>query len=320
MGGGGRKKDNSHLIVAQMQADANATARREDAANAEAKRITDAAEKKAKDAQDLLDAAKKERQAVGTYRRDSYVKSLKDKVKKGELSKGQAEKEYKLFTKEYEISELALPESTPGQAESTPGQAVGSTIYDEFNTIGDEYATNKKTRDIESIFQRNLYRRLTDAEKLEYTGTNQSLQEIEDDLKASDEYRKSRPEGAFQAEMEARYGGPILTTTDNLRGAGWRTGKYKLNIGKGPTLSKDISTKTGITAPDFITEGSPEDLELTKSQLSVYESFVYNSGLKSLEGSINMELDKQQNESKSRITREQGNQNLMQGLVGAFDF
>jgi len=120
--------------------------------------------------------------------------------------------------------------------------------------------------------------------------------------------------------MEARYGGPILTTIDDPRGAGWRTGKYKLNIGKGPTLSKDISTKTGITAPDFITEGSPEDLELTKSQLSSYESFIYNSGLKSLEGSISMELDKQQNESKSRLTREQGSQNLMQGLVGAFNF
>ena len=204
-----------------------------------------------------------------------------------------------------------------------------ATINEDYTALDAEsivYEPKRKEQKVRSLFQ-NVYNRTPTAEELKdyidpLTGklSIDPNYDIKGELESKDEYKKSIPANAFQAEMEARYGGPILTTIDDPRGAGWRTGKYKLNIGKGPTLSKDISTKTGITAPDFITEGSPEDLELTKSQLSSYESFVYNSGLKSLEGSINMELDKQQNESKSRLTREQGSQNLLQGLVGAFSF
>ena len=204
-----------------------------------------------------------------------------------------------------------------------------ATLQDDYKALDAEaivYEPKRKEQKVRSLFQ-NVYNRTPTAEELKdyidpLTGklSIDPNYDIKATLESKDEYKKSIPANAFQAEMEARYGGPILTTIDDARGAGWRTGKYKLNIGKGPTLSKDISTKTGITAPDFITEGSPEDLELTKSQLSSYESFIYNSGLKSLEGSISMELDKQQNESKSRLTREQGGQNLMQGLVGAFSF
>ena len=203
------------------------------------------------------------------------------------------------------------------------------TLNEDYKALDAEslvYEPKRKEQKVRSLFQ-NVYNRTPTAEELKdyidpLTGklSIDPNYDIKGELESKNEYKKSIPANAFQAEMEARYGGPILTTIDDPRGAGWRTGKYKLNIGKGPTLSKDISTKTGITAPDFITEGSPEDLELTKSQLSSYESFVYNSGLKSLEGSINMELDKQQNESKSRLTREQGSQNLLQGLVGAFNF
>lgn len=204
-----------------------------------------------------------------------------------------------------------------------------ATLQDDYKALDAEaivYEPKRKEQKVRSLFQ-NVYNRAPTEEELKdyidpLTGklSIDPNYDIKATLESKDEYKKSIPANAFQAEMEARYGGPILTTIDDPRGAGWRTGKYKLNIGKGPTLSKDISTKTGITAPDFITEGSPEDLELTKSQLSSYESFIYNSGLKSLEGSISMELDKQQNESKSRLTREQGSQNLMQGLVGAFNF
>ena len=204
-----------------------------------------------------------------------------------------------------------------------------ATLQDDYKALDAEaivYEPKRKEQKVRSLFQ-NVYNRAPTEEELKdyidpLTGklSIDPNYDIKATLESKDEYKKSIPANAFQAEMEARYGGPILTTANDTKGAGWRTGKYKLNIGKGPTLSKDISTKTGITAPDFITEGSPEDLELTKSQLSSYESFIYNSGLKSLEGSISMELDKQQNESKSRLTREQGGQNLLQGLVGAFNF
>ena len=204
-----------------------------------------------------------------------------------------------------------------------------ATLNEDYKALDAEaivYEPKRKEQKVRSLFQ-NVYNRAPQANELTDYLDKLNIDpnyDIKGALESTDEYKKSIPANAFQAEMEARYGGPILTTIDDPRGAGWRTGKYKFNIAKGPTLSKDISTKTGITTPDFITEGSitgsPEELELAKSRLSSYESFMYNSGLKSLEGSISMELDKQQNESKSRLTREQGSQNLLQGLVGAFSF
>jgi len=204
-----------------------------------------------------------------------------------------------------------------------------ATLNEGYNAFDAEallYEPKRKEQKVRSLFQ-NIINRAPKIEELDDLIKKLSIDpnyDIKTDLESKEEYKKSIPANAFQAEMEARYGGPILTTADDTKGAGWRTGQYKLNIAKGPTLSKDISTKAGITTPDFITEGfvtgSPEELELAKSRVSNYESFMYNSGLKSLDGSISMELDKQQNESKFRLTREQGSQNLLQGLVGAFNF
>ena len=208
-----------------------------------------------------------------------------------------------------------------------------ATLNEDYKALDAEaivYEPKRKEQKVRSLFQ-NVYNRTPTAEELKdyidpLTGklSIDPNYEIKGELESKDEYKKSIPANAFQAEMEARYVRPVFTTADDPKGADWRTGEYIFNIAKGPTLSKDISTKTGITTPDFITEGSitgsPEELELAKSRLSSYESFMYNSGLKSLEGSISMELDKQQNESKSRLTREQGSQNLLQGLVGSFNF
>ena len=262
---------------------------------------------KAQEAADALE--KKEKKESGEAGRPAKLANLLSQYKTGNTSIRLAKDALDAYYDEHGLSR--------------------ATLNDDYKALDAEslvYEPKRKEQKVRSLFQ-NVYNRAPTAEELKdyidpLTGklSIDPNYEIKGELESKDEYKKSIPANAFQAEMEARYGGPILTTIDDPRGAGWRTGKYKLNIGKGPTLSKDISTKTGITAPDFITEGSPEDLELTKSQLSSYESFVYNSGLKSLEGSINMELDKQQNESKSRLTREQGSQNLMQGLVGAFNF
>ena len=262
---------------------------------------------KAQEAADALE--KKEKKESGEAGRPAKLANLLSQYKTGNTSIRLAKDALDAYYDEHGLSR--------------------ATLNDDYKALDAEslvYEPKRKEQKVRSLFQ-NVYNRAPTAEELKdyidpLTGklSIDPNYEIKGELESKDEYKKSIPANAFQAEMEARYGGPILTTIDDPRGAGWRTGKYKLNIGKGPTLSKDISTKTGIIAPDFITEGSPEDLELTKSQLSSYESFVYNSGLKSLEGSINMELDKQQNESKSRLTREQGSQNLLQGLVGAFNF
>ena len=204
-----------------------------------------------------------------------------------------------------------------------------ATINEDYTALDAEslvYEPKRKEQKVRSLFQ-NVYNRAPQAKELTDYLDKLNIDpnyDIKGALESKDEYKKSIPANAFQAEMEARYVRPVFTTADDPKGADWRTGEYIFNFAKGPTLSKDISTKTGIPTPDFITKGSytgsPEELELAKSQLNSYESFVYNSGLKSLEGSISMELDKQQNESKSRLTREQGSQNLLQGLVGAFNF
>lgn len=266
---------------------------------------------KAKREADALE--KKELKESGEAGRPAKLANLLSQYKTGNISLGSGKQELEDYYNKYGLSLASLNED-----------------YGALDAESLVYEPKRKEQKVRSLFQ-NIYNRAPTAEELKdyidpLTGklNIDPNYDIKGALESTDEYKKSIPANAFQAEMEARYGGPILTTTDDAKGAGWRTGKYKLNIGKGPTLSKDISTKTGLTAPDFITEGSatgsPEELELAKSRLSSYESFMYNSGLKSLEGSISMELDKQQNESKSRLTREQGSQNLLQGLVGAFNF
>lgn len=275
--------------------------------------ILDKADAKIK-AQEAADALEKqERKESGAAGRPAKVANLLNQYKTGNISLGSGKQELEDYYNKYGLSLATLNED-----------------YGALDAESLVYEPKRKEQKVRSLFQ-NVYNRAPTAEELKdyidpLTGklSIDPNYDIKATLESKDEYKKSIPANAFQAEMEARYGGPILTTADDAKGAGWRTGKYKLNFGKGPTLSKDISTKTGLTAPDFITEGSatgsPEELELAKSRLSSYESFMYNSGLKSLEGSISMELDKQQNESKSRLTREQGSQNLLQGLVGAFNF
>lgn len=266
---------------------------------------------KAKKEADALE--KKERKESGEAGRPAKLANLLSQYKTGYTSLDLGKQALDDYYREHGLSRATLNED-----------------YKALDAEAIVYEPKRKEQKVRSLFQ-NVYNRAPTEEELKdyidpLTGklSIDPNYDIKATLESKDEYKKSIPANAFQAEMEARYGGPILTTADDTKGAGWRTGQYKFNIAKGPTLSKDISTKTGITTPDFITEGaitgSPEELELAKSRLSSYESFMYNSGLKSLEGSISMELDKQQNESKSRLTREQGSQNLLQGLVGAFNF
>ena len=272
-------------------------------------RILDKADEKIK-AQEAADALeKKEKKESGEAGRPAKLANLLSQYKTGytslELAKGALDAYYA----DHGLSKATLNED-----------------YGALDAESLVYEPKRKEQKVRSLFQ-NVYNRAPQAKELTDYLDKLNIDpnyDIKGALESKDEYKKSIPANAFQAEMEARYVRPVFTTADDPKGADWRTGEYIFNFAKGPTLSKDISTKTGIPTPDFITKGSytgsPEELELAKSQLNSYESFVYNSGLKSLEGSISMELDKQQNESKSKLTREQGSQNLLQGLVGAFNF
>ena len=262
---------------------------------------------KAKEEADALE--KKELKDSGEAGRPAKLANLLSQYKTGNISLGSGKQELEDYYNKYGLSLASLNED-----------------YGALDAESLVYEPKRKEQKVRSLFQ-NVYNRAPQAKELTDYLDKLNIDpnyDIKGALESKDEYKKSIPANAFQAEMEARYVRPVFTTADDPKGADWRTGEYIFNFAKGPTLSKDISTKTGIPTPDFITKGSytgsPEELELAKSQLNSYESFVYNSGLKSLEGSISMELDKQQNESKSKLTREQGSQNLLQGLVGAFNF
>jgi hypothetical protein len=262
---------------------------------------------KAQEAADALE--KKEKKESGEAGRPAKLANLLNQYKTGNISLGSGKQELEDYYNKYGLSRASLNED-----------------YGALDAESLVYEPKRKEQKVRSLFQ-NVYNRAPQAKELTDYLDKLNIDpnyDIKGALESKDEYKKSIPANAFQAEMEARYVRPVFTTADDPKGADWRTGEYIFNFAKGPTLSKDISTKTGIPTPDFITKGSytgsPEELELAKSQLNSYESFVYNSGLKSLEGSISMELDKQQNESKSKLTREQGSQNLLQGLVGAFNF
>jgi hypothetical protein len=150
-------------------------------------------------------------------------------------------------------------------------------------------------------------------------GLGRTIGDIEQDIQATAEYKKQRPGSAYEAEMEARYGGPVLDET------GTRTGKYKFNFGGGtlPELSSDLVAKAGVKTPDFISKeftGSAEEIESAKQSKNNYETFMYNSGLKSLEGNIQTELTKLQTEGQLKIGRQSQQAGLLQGLVGSFSF
>lgn len=286
----------------------NANKEREDARNFQ-QSIIDRADNEIKAKREADALEKKERKESGEAGRPAKLANLLSQYKTGNVSLDLGKQALEDYYGKHGLDLATLNEG-----------------YNAFDAEALLYEPKRKEQKVRSLFQ-NIINRAPKIEELDDLIKKLSIDpnyDIKAELESKDEYKKSIPANAFQAEMEARYGGPILTTADDTKGAGWRTGQYKLNIAKGPTLSKDISTKAGITTPDFITEGfvtgSPEELELAKSRVSNYESFMYNSGLKSLDGSISMELDKQQNESKFRLTREQGSQNLLQGLVGAFNF
>jgi hypothetical protein len=136
-----------------------------------------------------------------------------------------------------------------------------ATLNEDYGALDAEslvYEPKRKEQKVRSLFQ-NVYNRAPQAKELTDYLDKLNIDpnyDIKGALESKDEYKKSIPANAFQAEMEARYVRPVFTTADDPKGADWRTGEYIFNFAKGPTLSKDISTKTGIPTPDFITKGS----------------------------------------------------------------
>jgi hypothetical protein len=249
---------------------------------------------------DRLDA---ERKAAGTAGKSTYIANVQRRLGAGLIGEEAAQKLVEDYYTKYDL------------APSTDDYSGITKAYEEF-------APKQRAAQLSSSYQRLLGRQATSDELTagqSQMGLGRTIGDIEQDIQATAEYKKQRPGSAFEAEMEARYGGPVLDET------GTRTGRYKFNFGGGtlPQLSSDLVAKSGVKTPDFIGKeftGSAEEIESAKQSKNNYETFMYNSGLKSLEGNIQTELTKLQTEGQLKIGRQSQQAGLLQGLVSSFSF
>ena len=264
-----------------------------------------AADKAARADQAIADQAAA-RKKTGIAGQASFVTNLKSRIGAGLITEGEAQQALEDYYGRYEI-----------------GDDTGTERKSLTDAYG-EFIPGRRKLELESLYARNLKRNIKEDELttgLAKLGKGLTLESLEDDLRATSEYTDARPGSPFEAEMESRYGGPVLDA------AGKRTKQYKFDFSKlgSPTLSSDISSKTDVTAPSFLSSpdpyiGSAEEIEYAKGKASTYDSFLYNSGLESLKGNIAKEQLKLQTEGESRLGRERAQTGLLQGLVSSFSF
>jgi hypothetical protein len=250
-----------------------------------------------------LDRKEAERKSAGTAGKSTYIANVKTRLEQGLIGEETAQKLIEDYNTKYDL-------------------APDVNDYTGVTEAYSKFAPKKREAELSSAYQRLLGRSIK-ADELtagqSQLALGRTVGDIEKDIEATSEYKKARPGSAFEAEQEARYGGPVLDAT------GARTGKYKFNFGTGtlPQLSADLTSKTGITAPGFIGKeftGSAEEIADARDSKNNYETYMYNSGLKSLEGNIQTELTKLQTEGQIKVGKQQEQYGLLKGLVGAFSF
>jgi hypothetical protein len=249
------------------------------------------------------DAKEKERKDAGTVGKPTYITNVQRRLEQGLIGEETAQKLIEDYNTKYDLA---------------PDVNDYTGITDAYS----KFAPKKREAELSSAYQRLLGRPINAGELTagqSQLALGRTIGDIEKDIESTSEYKKARPGSAFEAEQEARYGGPVLDAT------GARTGKYKFNFGTGtlPQLSADLTSKTGITAPGFIGKeftGSAEEIADARNSKNNYETYMYNSGLKSLEGNIQTELTKLQTEGQIKVGKQQEQYGLLKGLVGAFSF
>jgi hypothetical protein len=249
------------------------------------------------------DAKEKERKDAGTAGKPTYIANVQRRLEQGLIGEETAQKLIEDYNTKYDLA---------------PDVNDYTGITDAYS----KFAPKKREAELSSAYQRLLGRPINAGELTagqSQLALGRTIGDIEKDIESTSEYKKARPGSAFEAEQEARYGGPVLDAT------GARTGKYKFNFGTGtlPQLSADLTSKTGITAPGFIGKeftGSAEEIADARDSKNNYETYMYNSGLKSLEGNIQTELTKLQTEGQIKVGKQQEQYGLLKGLVGAFSF
>lgn len=245
----------------------------------------------------------KERKTAGTAGKPTYIANVQRRLEQGLIGEDTAQKLIEDYNTKYDLA---------------PDVNDYTGVTDAYS----KFAPKKREVELSSAYQRLLGRSIK-ADELtagqSQLALGRTIGDIEKDIEATSEYKKARPGSAFEAEQEARYGGPVLDAT------GARTGKYKFNFGTGtlPQLSANLTSQTGITAPGFIGKeftGSAEEIADARDSKNNYETYMYNSGLKSLEGNIQTELTKLQTEGQIKVGKQQEQYGLLKGLVGAFSF
>jgi len=296
--------DFGSFIMMSMMNDQAAQTRQDNAADrAFSQGLINQAQIKADAAEKRLADQAAERKTGGIAGKPTYIANVQRRLEQGLIGEETAQKLIEDYNTKYDLA---------------PDVNDYTGITDAYS----KFAPKQQEVQLSSAYQNLLGRPITAAELTagqSKMSLGRTIGDIEKDIEASSEYKKARPGSAFEAEQEARYGGPVLDAT------GARTGKYKFNFGTGtlPQLSADLTSKTGITAPGFIGKdftGSAEEIEAAKNSKNNYETFMYNSGLKSLEGNIQTELTKLQTEGQIKVGKQQEQYGLLKGLVGAFSF
>ena len=241
------------------------------------------AEKKAE--QDRIAQKEAERKATGQQGRSAYISNVKERLSSGLIGEETAQKLVQDYYNQYDLA--------PDTAELT-----------DITQAYQQFAPKRREADLSSVYQRLLGRPATAAELAagqSQLALGRTIGDIEKDIESTAEYKKARPGSAFEAEQEARYGGPVLDAT------GARTGTYKYNFGATnlPGLSADLIKQIGVTAPSFIGQsfvGSAEEIEGAKQAKNNYETFLYNSGLTALKGNLDKEISKYAQDKETERT------------------
>ena len=284
-GGGSKGGGNDMMMYVMMNQQAEAT-------RAENQRALDfqnsilnetRAEKKA----ELDRIAKKDadRKAAGEAGRGAYISNVKQRVSSGLIGEESAQKLVQDYYNQYDL-------------------APDATELTDITQAYQQFAPKRREADLSSVYQRLLGRPATAAELAagqSQLALGRTVGDLEKDIESTSEYKKVRPGSAFEAEQEARYGGPVLDTT------GARTGTYKYNFGATnlPGLSEDLVKQIGVTAPSFTGKefiGSAEEIEGAKQAKNNYETFLYNSGLTALKGNLDKEISKYAQDQETERT------------------
>jgi len=293
----------NYLMMSMMQNQAQQTAADNAADRAFGQGLINQAQIKADAEAARLAKKDEERKTAGTAGKPAYITNVKTRLEQGLIGEDTAQKLIEDYNTKYDLA---------------PDANDYTSITDAYS----KFAPKQRDVQLSSTYQNLLGRPITPAELTagqSKMALGRTIGDIERDIEASSEYKKGRPGSAFEAEQEARYGGPVLDAT------GARTSKYKFNFGTGtlPQLSADLTGKTGITAPGFIGKeftGSAEEIADARDSKNNYETYMYNAGLKSLEGNIQTELTKLQTEGQMKVGKQQEQYGLLKGLVGAFSF